>query len=65
MPITAAHDLWEEIAPALDQISADLFFGLTGSFPPAELPLFPLPDVASGRYASMFFHLIKKSNNKS
>jgi Fe-S-cluster containining protein len=64
MPITAAHDLWEEIAPALDQISADLFFALTGSFPPADLPLFPLPDVASGRYASMFFHLIKKGSKK-
>jgi Fe-S-cluster containining protein len=60
MPITAAHDLWEEMAPALDQISADLFFVLTGSFPPAELPLFSLPDVASGRYASMVFHLIKQ-----
>ncbi len=61
MPLTAAHDLWEEIAPALDEISADLFFGLTGAFPPADLPQFSLPDVASGRYASMFFHLIKQA----
>lgn len=58
---TIKNDLWETfIAPVLDQASADLFFALTGSFPPAELPLFSLPDVASGRYTTMFFHMIKK-----
>ena len=58
---TVKNSLWESfIAPVLDEVSAELFFALSGSFPPAELPLFSLPDVASGRYASLFFHMIKQ-----
>ncbi|MFA7165886.1 MAG: dual specificity protein phosphatase family protein [Desulfoplanes sp.] len=63
---TSKNRLWGEIiAPVLDQTSGDVFFALTGSFPPAELPLFSLPDVASGRYASMFFHMIKEKQSNT
>jgi predicted protein tyrosine phosphatase/Fe-S-cluster containining protein len=60
LPDTTKVELWSTvIAPLLDQTSADLFFALTGCFPPSNLPLFTLPDVVSGRYVSEFFHLIK------
>ena len=60
LPDSAKNELWSGIiGPLLDQTSADLFFALTGCFPPSDLPLFTLPDVVSGRYVSEFFHLIK------
>lgn len=63
---TVKNSLWETfIAPALDLVSGELFLALTGSFPPAVLPFFSLPDVASGRYASLFFHMIKQEGRIS
>lgn len=49
--------LWEQIQPRLDELSADIWFALTGRFADGN-PLFPLSEVASGKYVERFFSLM-------
>lgn len=53
----ASERLWEKIQPRLDELSADIWFALTGEFL-EEKPEFPLSEVISGKYVERFFTLM-------
>ncbi len=56
LPEDVNEELWREVlAPGLEKTSRDLFFAFTSTFADT-LPVFTLPDVASGRYVQTFFH---------
>ncbi|PKN07461.1 MAG: phosphatase [Deltaproteobacteria bacterium HGW-Deltaproteobacteria-8] len=58
-----AARLWQEtLTPALDKISREVFFTLTGQFMPDGFPLFSMADVVSGRYVQRFFDWLCTSN---
>lgn len=49
--------LWNDvISPAIENSSRQLYLAFVSSFPAEQLPLFPLPEVTSGRYVQTFFH---------
>lgn len=49
--------LWrQEIDPALENSSRQLYIAFVSNFPAEKLPVFPLPEVTSGRYVQTFFH---------
>lgn len=51
------EQLWNElIGPALENSSRQLYVAFVSSFPAEKLPMFPLPEVTSGRYVQTFFH---------
>lgn len=51
------ESVWaEQIAPVLENNSRQLYLAFVSSFPAATLPVFPLPEVTSGRYVQTFFH---------
>lgn len=51
-------ELWTTLlAPALDKISAEIWFAYTGSMA-SGLPFFPLPDVVSGKFMETIFKLM-------
>jgi len=51
-------DLWSTLlTPALDKISSEIWFAYTGSMA-ADLPLFSLPDVVSGKFMETIFKLM-------
>lgn len=53
------EEFWVEVLqPGLDMVSRQIFFAYFSEFPEERLPVFPLPDVVSGRYVQTFFHLI-------
>ncbi|MBN2140561.1 MAG: dual specificity protein phosphatase family protein [Desulfovibrionaceae bacterium] len=54
-------ELWNELDPALEKLSKEMFLAFTSSLPPEGLPLFALPDVVSGRYVQTFFHLLTET----
>jgi hypothetical protein len=57
LPEEVDAELWAEVlAPGLEKTSRDLFFAFTSTFARDTLPVFTLPDVASGRYVQTFFH---------
>ena len=48
--------LWGEmLTPALEKISAEMWFAYTGTMPGGGLPLFSLPDVVSGKFMETIF----------
>lgn len=53
---SAGDLLWGEmLTPALEKISSEMWFAYTGAMTGAELPLFSLPDVASGKFMETVF----------
>lgn len=53
------EEFWVEVLqPGLDMLSRQIFFAYFSKFPEEKLPVFSLPDVVSGRYVQVFFHLI-------
>jgi protein-tyrosine phosphatase/Fe-S-cluster containining protein len=51
--------LWGELlTPALDKISAEIWFAYTGSMVSHGLPLFSLPDVVSGKFMETIFKIM-------
>lgn len=51
-------ELWDTLlSPALAKISSEIWFAYTGSMA-AELPLFPLADVVSGKFMESIFKLM-------
>lgn len=58
--------LWRDrLHPALNRLSLEIFLALSAEFVTKDPPLFPLPDVVSGRYVQTFFHhLLKGSSEK-
>jgi hypothetical protein len=53
-----AGELWSTLlTPALEKISAEIWFAYTGSMA-ASLPLFPLADVVSGKFMETVFKLM-------
>lgn len=51
--------LWSEmLTPALDKISAEIWFAYTGSMIKDGLPLFSLPDVVSGKFMETVFKIM-------
>jgi hypothetical protein len=55
-PAAAQAQLWEKtLEPALAELSRQVFTALAGTVSDGPLPLFALPDVASGRYVSAVF----------
>ncbi len=53
------HQLWEQdVGPKLEECSRQLYLAFASSFPAETLPLFPLPEVTSGRYVQTFFHYL-------
>lgn len=53
------EEFWSEVLqPELDMLSRQIFFAYFSKFPEEKLPVFTLPDVVSGRYVQVFFHLI-------
>ena len=51
--------LWGEmLTPALDKISAEIWFAYTGSMVSDGLPLFSLPDVVSGKFMETIFKIM-------
>lgn len=62
LPPEQAARLWQEgLAPALDKISREVFFTLTGQFMPEGFPLFSMADVVSGRYVQRFFDWLRQN----
>ena len=58
------EELWSEVlAPGVEKYSRDLFFAFTSTFAQGPLPVFTLPDVASGRYVQTFFHHMMAMKN--
>ncbi|MYL84365.1 phosphatase [Desulfovibrio aerotolerans] len=58
-PGEATAALWEKtLEPALTDLSRQIFFALAGTMGETALPLFALPDVASGRYVSAVFQYL-------
>lgn len=53
----ASERLWEKIQPRLNELSADIWFALTGEFLETQ-PEFPLSEVISGKYIERFFTLM-------
>ncbi len=54
---SVAEALWlEELGPALESSSRQLYVAFVSTFPSATLPMFPLSEVTSGRYVQTFFH---------
>jgi protein-tyrosine phosphatase/Fe-S-cluster containining protein len=52
-------DLWSTLlTPALDKISGEIWFAYTGTMAEERLPLFSLPDVASGKFMERVFKLM-------
>lgn len=56
-----AAALWDVLSPALEKVSADLFFAFASTLPDLDLPTFSLPDVVSGRYVQTCFHYMFKA----
>jgi len=53
------HALWNEmLTPALEKISAEIWFAYTGSMGADKLPLFSLPDVVSGKFMETVFKIM-------
>ena len=51
--------LWGELlTPALEKISAEIWFAYTGSMVKDGLPLFSLPDVVSGKFMETIFKIM-------
>jgi len=51
-------DLWERLlTPALSKISAEIWFAYTGSMAD-DMPVFPLPDVVSGKFMETIFKMM-------
>jgi len=51
--------LWSEmLTPALDKISAEIWFAYTGSMGAERLPHFSLPDVVSGKFMETVFKIM-------
>ncbi|WP_319543091.1 dual specificity protein phosphatase family protein [uncultured Pseudodesulfovibrio sp.] len=49
-------ELWEKLlTPALDKISAEIWFAYTSSMARKEMPHFALPDVVSGKFVETVF----------
>ena len=64
LPERVNAELWEDVLDgALAKLARDIYVALASSLPLGELPLFPLPDVVSGRYVQAFFHLMMRSEN--
>lgn len=59
------EQIWEnELGPALETSSRQLYVAFVSSFPADQLPMFPLPEVTSGRYVQTFFHyMLQHSDN--
>lgn len=56
--------LWSEtIAPALQNTSTQLYVAFVSDFPANSLPVFPLSEVASGRYVQTFFHYLLENSS--
>ncbi len=52
-------ELWNEmLTPALEKISAEIWFACTGSMVSDGLPLFSLPDVVSGKFMETVFKIM-------
>ena len=57
--------LWRDrLHPALNRLSMEIFLALSAAFVTGDPPLFPLPDVVSGRYVQAFFHHLLKGSGK-
>lgn len=60
LPPEQAKPLWDAtLAPALDKISREVFFTLTGQFMPEGFPRFGMAEVVSGRYVQRFFDFLR------
>lgn len=59
----AKSALWRDrLHPALNRLSMEIFLALSAAFVTGDPPLFPLPDVVSGRYVQAFFHYLLKGS---
>jgi hypothetical protein len=56
--------LWRDrLHPVLNRLSLEIFLALSAEFVTGDPPLFPLPDVVSGRYVQAFFHHLLKGSS--
>ncbi len=55
----------KEISSAIDSLSRDVFFALTGSFPPQKQLTFSILDTISGKFVQYYFQEMLKISGKS
>jgi hypothetical protein len=62
LPAGEADAERRELAPALHDLSGQLFLAFTASFATAAPPSFRLSDVVSGKYVQIFFHHLRDAD---
>ncbi len=63
MEETGKAALWNDrLHPALKRLSLEIFLALSAELITGDPPVFPLPDVVSGRYVQAFFHRLLKAS---